>query len=487
MGMFKPTRVAFWPTAWLHEQHAHIYPIADTAEKEKYDTLRAKGAKHCESLDKSPKDEKTATKDIEEKPVQYPCLMVPPGLLPRNLILREKVLTATIDPNLKPELEAKLHWKAADNTFRPSSLSDIRSVSLNNPPTLADALAQVVGLNLQNRNFDYADFTELSLPKVDLRYASLKHAKLTYTQLVQAQLESAHLADADMTRVNLTGADMSNATLTGANMIVATLTGVAMHSADLTGADMSNANLTGANMIVATLTGANMTDATLTGANMTDATLTSADMSDVNLTGADMSNANLTGADMSRTTLTGADMTGANLTGAILISIDTDMPSEQALKKITADYQQQLALIPRYQTDPSSLATEINDFTYRLSQPADFSGVKKIKPCLRSGKNSEKALHDCTAIGQLNTQTQTDLVAVWRKLACDDKTKEHWLAQSMLNRALPFPWFAQALLDAAKDPNTCLGLANLTAEHKVVLQEQVVEVVEYESRKQGNP
>ncbi len=411
--VFKPTRVAFWPTAWLHEQHAHIYPIADTAEQEKYNTLRAKGAKPCESLDNSPKDERTATNDIEEKPVQDPCLMVQP-LLPRNLILREKVLAATIDPNLKPELEAKLNSNAGYYTFRTSSFSDTRSASLNNQATLADALAQVVGLNLQNRNFDYADFTELSLPKVDLRYASLKHATLTYTQLEQAHLESAHLADADMPGVNLTGADMWDA------------------------------NLSGANMWHPNLTGANMRDANLTGANMT----------------------------------------GATLTGAILVGIDTHMPSEQALKKITADYEQQIASIPDYQTNPSSLATEINNFKRRLSQPAVFSHVKQIKPCLRSNKNTKKALHDCTAIGQLNTQTQTDLVTVWRKLACDDKTEEHWLAQAMVKRAEDYRWFAQALLDAAKDPNTCLGLANLTAENKVFLQEQVVE---YESRKPATP
>ena len=538
----KPTRVAFWPTAWLHEQHAQIYHIADSMESEKFKTMLAKGAKRCQSLDKSLKDEKTTKNDLklkaEEKAVQDSCLMVQPWL-PRNLILREKVLTATIDPNLKPELEAKLHSGAANKTNTPASLSDTRSVSLSNPPTLADILAQVVGLNLQNRNFDYADFTELSLPKVDLRYASLKHAQLTNTRLEQARLEWTHfeganlqnidltgaelqnanltgaymnganLTGADMTHANLTGADMTHANLTGAEMSYAHLTGADMTGANLTGADMSFSNLTGANMSGVTLTGANMSYATLTGANMSYATLTGADMTFANLTGANMRHANLTGAKMSNVSLTGADMTDAyltgtkmykaNLTGAILIGIVTDMYSEQALKKmttyyqqqseqelknITTDYQQQLSLFTRYQTDQSSLATKINDFKHRVSQPADFSGVKKIKPCLRNDKNTEKALHDCTAIVQLNTQTQTNLVAVWRKLACDDETEKHWLAQAMVKRAQDYPWFAQALLDAAKDPNTCVGLANLTAENKVFLQKQVVV---YESRKPTKP
>jgi hypothetical protein len=247
---------------------------------------------------------------------------------------------------------------------------------------------------------------------------------------------------------------------------------------------MYYANLTGADMSFSNLTGANMSGATLTGADMTAANLTGADMSSADLSGAKMTGVDLTGADMRAATLTAADMTSANLTGAILISIDTDMPSEQALKKITADYQQQLALIPGYQTDPSRLATEVDEFKRRLSQPAVFSGVKEIKPCLRSDKNTEEALHDCTAIDQLNTQTQTDLVAVWQKLACDDKTEKHWLAQSMVELAQAFPWLAQALLDAAKDPKTCLGLANLTAKKKVFLQKQVVV---YESRKPTKP
>jgi hypothetical protein len=62
--------------------------------------------------------------------------MVQP-LLPRNLILREKVLTA--DVLLKPELEARLQAGAAE--AKPEDLAQIR------------------GLDLQNRNLDYADFT----------------------------------------------------------------------------------------------------------------------------------------------------------------------------------------------------------------------------------------------------------------------------------------------------------------------------------------
>jgi uncharacterized protein YjbI with pentapeptide repeats len=232
------------------------------------------------------------------------------------------------------------------------------------------------------------------------------------------------------------------------------------------------------------MSGAVMTRANLTGANMTNTNLTGANMTNATLTGADMSSANLTDANMTRATLTGANMTNARLTGAILIGIDTDMRSEQALKNITANYQQQLASIFGYQTHPSRLSTEVNDFKRRLSKPAIFSDVKKTKPCLRSDTNTEKALHDCTAIGQLNIETQTDLVAVWRKLACDDETKRHWLAKRMIGRAYDFPWLAQALLDAAKDPNTCVGLANLTAENKVFLQKQVVES---ESRKPATP
>ena len=111
--------------------------------------------------------------------------MVQPWL-PRNLILRERVLTA--DPLLKPELEAKFQARAG--TPKPEDFDQIR------------------GLDLQNRNFDYADYSGSSLPKVDLRYASLKQAVLIRSRLDQAQMQSAHLEGADLSKATLTGAKL---------------------------------------------------------------------------------------------------------------------------------------------------------------------------------------------------------------------------------------------------------------------------------------
>ncbi|MDD1617790.1 MAG: hypothetical protein CG439_2852, partial [Methylococcaceae bacterium NSP1-2] len=289
------TRSAFIPTAWLHEQHL-IYNSAE------YDKVLTKGAKPCPS-----------TSFLTN------CLMVQP-LLPRNLILREKVLTD--DVNLKPELEAKLQVVVSDETTTKSS-AQLTAEATKAQQTLVESLPQIRGLTLQKRNFDYADFSASSLPKVDLRLASLKHALLTDARLEQAHLNSAHLEQATLSNIKLTGANLNNAKLTDVNL----------NNAKLTDANLTNANLTGATLTYATLTGADMSSATLTGATLDYA----------NLTGANVDNANLTGADLSET----------DLTGAILL-INANTWSENKLT-ISADYQQALTSLAKYQNNPQSL------------------------------------------------------------------------------------------------------------------------------------
>ena len=297
-----PTRRAFFLTAYLHEQHAKI-GLDDTA----FRILQAQGAKPCprpEQADKSKSGDADTHKPASSKAAeQQHCLMVQPWL-PRNLILRGKVLTA--DANLKPEVESKL--QAAT-------------------PKLED-FDLIRGLDLQNRNFDYADFSESALPKADLRYASLKqamlvrsrldHAQMQYVQAEKANLQQATLTGANLRSATLTGADLSSATLTGADLVIATLTGANLFRATLTGANLSDATLTGANLSDATLTGANLSDATLTGADLSLAKLTGADLSWATLTGAYLRGATLTGADLSLAKLTGADLSWAKLTGANL-------------------------------------------------------------------------------------------------------------------------------------------------------------------------
>jgi uncharacterized protein YjbI with pentapeptide repeats len=470
LGLYKPTRVAFSPTAWLHEQHAVI--LTDPQE---FKNQRAKGAKPCASSDKSTKDAKPS------KPEEDQCLMLQPWL-PRNLILREKVLTT--DPNLKPELEAKLQ-SGAENEAVTLSSSDTRS---EHNKTLTDLLAQVRGMDLQSRNFDYADFTASSLPKVDLRYASLKHTVLRRTRLEQADLTSAHLEQINLSKASLTGATLDFANLTGATLDSAKLTGATLDSANLTGANLLGANLTGATLSSATLTGANLIFANLTGSILNSATLIGAILADVNLTGATLNSATLTGAtldgalltgvDMYRATLTGttladAILTGttladANLTGAILL-INTQTQSADELTKSGAQYQSALTTRVDYQNYPQELEEEVKKFKERIQHPADFLN-EDMKTCVRADNDdAKKLLPACIAISNLNETSGKELATVWLNLACNDETEKQWLARNMVHRADDYSWFAQFILLRAEQ--NCAGLAWLSKDDKARLQE----------------
>jgi len=516
------TRSAFIPTAWLHEQHL-IYNSAE------YDKVLTKGAKPCPS-----------TSFLTN------CLMVQP-LLPRNLILREKVLTD--DVNLKPELEAKLQVVVSDETTTKSS-AQLTAEATKAQQTLVESLPQIRGLTLQKRNFDYADFSASSLPKVDLRLASLKHALLTDARLEQAHLNSAHLeqatlsnikltganlnnakltdvnlnnaklTDANLTNANLTGANLTYATLTGADMSSATLTGATLDYANLTGTNLDNVNLTGANLYDANLTdaslssailigatlnranliGANLSSANLTGAtldyanltganlynaNLTGATLnygtnlTGADLHSAELTGADMSSANLTGANVDNANLTGADLSETDLTGAILL-INANTWSENKLT-ISADYQQALTSLAKYQNNPQSLEKEVEAFKERIDRATNFSNAV-MKTCVRAN-NDKDLLPDCIAVNALNETSRKELAALWLNLACADETEKQWLARNMVDRVTrqprysPFRWFAQPLLLKAKQ--NCAGLAWLSKDDKASLQA----VVDQEAKK----
>ncbi len=283
-------RFLFKPTAWLHEKKYITVTVkpkltdngsarltednSDQQDLRDYDPARVTkidcnhdnnktGQKP--SLDKEGgKPDKVETlKDSAEK---IQCYLVD-SWLPRNMILRERLLTANAE--VKPELAAAL---AADQK-----------------QVAASKLNEISPLDLKGRNFDYADFSESSLPRVDLRRASLKHADLSNARLEKAQLRLALLDDAILGFAKLAGANLSKAELTGAV---------------LTRAELAGANLTGAE-----LAGANLTEAELAGANLTGAN----NLIGADLTGAELAGANLAGAELAGANLLVAKLTGANL------------------------------------------------------------------------------------------------------------------------------------------------------------------------------
>jgi len=477
-GRGDPIRMAFAPTAWLHEQHAKLFDEKSGQEKQQYEESLTKGAKFCPSVEKP--DEKA----------KKLCLMVQP-LLPRNMILREKVLTADAGL-LKPELEARLQADAVE--------------------AKSEELAQIRGLDLQNRNLDYADFTGSSLPKADLRYASLKHAVLRQARLDQAQLRSAYLEQVDLSDAKLSGVDLSRAELPGARLyeaklpganltdanlsdaklIRAALTGANLSHAKLPGADLAGAELPGADLTRAELSGASLYEVKLSGANLSGAKLFSAFLSDADLTGANLfgaylSGANLAGAklpgvDLTEAQLPGADLTRTELSGAMLL-VEASPLSEDFSGEAADQYRQALILQPYYQDaqHQKGLEVEVKVFEEKVRQAPDFSKANELKPCLRKA-DAKNLLPDCIPEDAQDESSRKALADVWVHLACGDKTEGHWVARRMVERAnlsylypdiyrYPHPYsvFAKRLQQAAQDPETCPGMAGLPEGYKVLL------------------
>jgi uncharacterized protein YjbI with pentapeptide repeats len=438
------SRYAFAPIAWLHENHAKLLD-----KQNDIDSAYAKGAKDCPM---SAPDKTANAASAPTKPSKT-CLLVPPWL-PRNLVLREKVLTA--DTTLKPEQEAQLQWNAKeDNGPKFAAAITMNGVDWKGEAKQAQpgSLDQIRGLDLQNRNFDYADFSKSSLPKADLRYASLKHAAFRGARLDQAQMISAHLDQADLVGAKLPGVTLSFAELPGAVLSGAELPGAVLSGAKLPGADLSFAELPGAVLSKAKLSGA--------------------DLSGAELPGAVLSFAELPGAILSRAKLPGASLFVAKLPGAVL-QINAFPLSAEYKTHTVEQYRQALTLRPEYQGQThqtQKLEGYVKAFKNQIEKPPNFTQALSLKPCLRDDA-SEKLLPDCFFRQALDEAGRKDFADNWLALACQDKTEGHWLARRMVERAEKeaFKWFRQPLQDKAKDPS-CKGLEGLPEEYQARLQD----------------
>ena len=434
--------------------------------------------------------------------------MVQP-FLPRNLILRGQVVTAEI--TLKPELEDKLDAKP-----------DTRHNSENAVPLNFADLKQVRGLDLRDRNFDYADLSRSSLPKADLRYTSFKRAilrgirldaaQLDYAQLDNVDLNGASLVDTKLSNVNLRSADLSKAELHGAVLQEAHMFGAVlrdaemhgadlqfaqMHSADLTNAHLSFANLssaelygailqrsnlTGANLVNTKLFGATLRFATLLSADLRSAELPGADLRSVELLGANLQYADLSGANLLNAKLSGTDFTNAKLRGAIIA--DIRLTKFQA-QEIGGQYLDALKLQPIDQNSLNlvELDSKVKGFTSKIQKPPIFPD--NIQPCLqKTGSGIRSIQKKCFTEHAITPDQKEESTKVWLELACDkDKqwTKDgestiSWVALLMVKRAIDdYPWIAQPLLNAAQNQN-CQGLINkLTDADKKALKEKAIE------------
>ena len=182
-----------------------------------------------------------------------------------------------------------------------------------------EALKEVLGINLQERDLRFIDLSGAILPKADLRSAQLQHADLSRAQLQYAKLSSAHLL-----RVKLPNAHLEHAELYTAHLQYVDLTSAQLQHADLSRAQLQHAYLNTAQLQHATLITTQLQHADLSGTELQHADLSRAQflhakLREAQLQGADLDFAELQGAQNLRSAkLQGADLRGAMLQGADL-------------------------------------------------------------------------------------------------------------------------------------------------------------------------
>ncbi|MGH8611820.1 MAG: pentapeptide repeat-containing protein [Gammaproteobacteria bacterium] len=398
------------------------------------------------------------------------CLMDEP-LLPRNLVVREKVITANA-PN--PELENALRWQA--------------------PTVKPKILAKVSGINLEKRDFRYADFSRSSFPKANLFGTRLHGAKFREASLYSVQLPHADVSLADFYQAHLQGANLSWAKMDGASLFKAQLHGAHLYGAGLRDADLAGTRLHGADLEKAQLHLANLRLAQLYGTNLKKAKLHRADLGHAVLVGADLKETQLYGADLVRAglygvrlmlaNLDGADLSEAHLDGVILPEPPAPAASERSVEEIKA-FKDALvaAALPQLQGSQGAAVVEklVKVFQERIGRPVSFSGIytpPPEAPCIRGYKHQEPGI--CV---EWNEENNKKVDAYRIALACQDLTEGHWIARSIIQQQFEYsaserlsllvlidPDFAQVLNEKTRDLKNCPGLAGVPDEFKQMLR-----------------
>ena len=143
-------------------------------------------------------------------------------------------------------------------------------------------------LNLKNRSFKYADFSNAIMIRANLSHTDLQGANLFHTVLSKAYLKVANLQNTDLRfaqlqGANFFGANLKEADLSGANLQYAIFFGTTLKNiilrntylydtdlskTNLQGVDLSGSNLQGANLSTSNLQGTNLLNTKLQGANL---------------------------------------------------------------------------------------------------------------------------------------------------------------------------------------------------------------------------
>ncbi len=163
-----------------------------------------------------------------------------------------------------------------------------------------------------------ADFSNLDLENVSLRYANLANV----------QFNNSILQKADMRYVKLYGANLNYADLNGSTLCGAFLNGNSLSSnraASLTGAYLKNVNLADSNLNGANFTSANFYSDTSVGCIPKDCGYSScASAANATLDSVNFNNAYMTGVDFSNSSVLGSNFTNAVLTGTVFKNATLD-------------------------------------------------------------------------------------------------------------------------------------------------------------------
>lgn len=501
-------RLIFVATARLHEKRLLASTSENKLKIQEYDLARVLEvecpSQRAQFENKIVSADPNSTPQIDSETIQEPekCFQID-SYLPRNLLLRNQVITA--DRELKPELVAAL--QAAD-----SNKTTATQAAEPNP----DILQQIKPINLQGRHFEYADFTGSSFPKAILNQTNFNHSDLTSTRIDNALITNAsfqeailkaaslqgatikftRLGGADMNRTRLSSSELSDIQLENTRLVDTHMERVTIHNLHLEGARLIGLNLEGATLKDSHLEGAGLFGVHMEGANLSEAHLEGSTLSNTHLEGATLSNAHLEGASLNNvhlelaelefTHMEGAslrlvNLQGANLTNAYLAAaIVTELPEKylnatetekliSKLKKIVysqaaSDRLNKLAHQHNAPFQISEIFTKINndDSTgQKISCVSDISAITGIKgPCI-SMKASKPDKLDA-------------IYQYWLALACQDDTGQKWLAQSLSKRAAslanPWPGLGQLFSVALQNADQCPGLAGMPKNYKQMLQ-----------------
>jgi hypothetical protein len=193
-------------------------------------------------------------------------------------------------------------------------------------------------------------------------------------------------------------------------------------------------------------------------------------LSDAELSGANLYHAQLAGADLSSAQLAGAFLSDAQLTGTILEKINFAPMNKKEANASADKLYSALKDLPRYSGDSGQvdLANKMVNFRQEITSSVDFSKLADSEGCL-AGESALKHLPFCKKTG--DPEAQKNAYRIWVRLACQDNTEKHWIAQNIVSRRYDyhFPDFAPLLAAKLQTPDKCPGLASLDDELKRIL------------------